>query len=70
VSVEPYVAIEEAARFLAVPVGWLYDAASKGAVPSVKVGKYRRFRISELERWVKGDADPLVQSHGADGNSR
>jgi excisionase family DNA binding protein len=51
-SVEPYVPIEEAARFLAVPLSWLYDAASKGKVPSRKIGKYRRFRLSELDAWT------------------
>ncbi len=50
---EPYVPIEEAARFLAVPVSWLYEQAARGKVPSRKLGKYRRFRISELEEWAK-----------------
>lgn len=67
---EPFVTIEDAARFLAVPLSWLYDAASKGRVPSRKIGKYRRFRISELDTWAKGEADPLVLSQGAGGNSR
>ena len=49
---EPYVSIEDAARFLAVPLSWLYDAASRGKVPSRKIGKYRRFRLSELDAWV------------------
>jgi excisionase family DNA binding protein len=49
---EPYVNIEEAAGFLAVPVSWLYEQCRLGKVPSRKVGKYRRFRLSELETWV------------------
>ena len=52
---EPFIRIEEAARWLSVPVSWLYDAASKGKVPSRKHGKYRVFRVSELEAWSKGE---------------
>ena len=50
---EPYVPIEEAAHFLAVPVSWLYEQAARGKVPSRKIGKYRRFRLSELDEWAK-----------------
>ena len=69
-GVESYVPIEDAARFLAVPLSWLYDADSKGKVPSRKIGKYRRFKLSELEAWASGNgnsehADPLVNSHAA-----
>jgi excisionase family DNA binding protein len=50
---EPFVDIKTAADFLGVKVSFLYDLASRGKVPSAKVGKYRRFRLSELEAWVK-----------------
>ncbi len=71
-SVEPYVPIEEAARFLAVPVSWLYEQAARGKVPSRKLGKYRRFKLSELEAWASGTgngkhADSLVASQGDNG---
>jgi excisionase family DNA binding protein len=52
-AVEPFVPIEEAARFLAVPLSWLYEQAAKGKVPSRKIGKYRRFKLSELAAWAE-----------------
>jgi PTS system nitrogen regulatory IIA component len=72
VSAERLVPIEQAAEFLGVPTSWLYDQAARGKVPSYKVGKYRRFRVSELEAWIstRREGDPLVTSHGGDGNSR
>ena len=49
---EPFVDIEKAAEFLSVPVSWLYEQCRLGKVPSRKIGKYRRFRLSELDAWV------------------
>lgn len=55
-SAEPFVAIEEAARFLGVKVSWLYEQVRHPAskVPSYKVGAFRRFKLSELDSWARG----------------
>jgi predicted DNA-binding transcriptional regulator AlpA len=57
-SAEPFVDIKAAAAFLGVPVGYLYERTSPksplGKVPHVKIGKYVRFRLSELEVWAQG----------------
>jgi hypothetical protein len=34
------------------PRSWWYAAAETGRVPSFKVGKYRRFRLSQIEAWL------------------
>jgi excisionase family DNA binding protein len=46
--------VEEAAQFLNVPVRWIRDHTGRRSpqLPSFKVGKYRRFRLDELERWL------------------
>jgi hypothetical protein len=31
---------------------WWYSQAEVGKVPSYKLGKYRRFRLSEIEGWL------------------
>ena len=49
---EGLIGIEEAARFLAVKPSWLYEQVRLGRVPSYRVGKFRRFRVSELETWL------------------
>lgn len=49
---EGLIGIEEAASFLAVKVSWLYEQVRLQRVPSYRVGKFRRFRVSELEAWL------------------
>ncbi len=49
---EPFVDIEAAAKFLGVKVSYLYEECRLGRIPSYKLGKFRRFRLSELEAWA------------------
>ncbi len=60
-NAEPFVDIKAAAAFLGVPVGYLYERTRpngpRGTVPHVKLGKYVRFRLSELEAWAKGQGN-------------
>jgi excisionase family DNA binding protein len=48
--------VTEIARYLSVRVGWVYKHARVGhreQIPSLRVGKYLRFRIAEIEGWLK-----------------
>lgn len=58
-SAEDLLTIEEVAKILKVKPAWLYTAAQRGDVPRVKVGKFVRFRESELNAWIAkgGTAD-------------
>lgn len=53
----------EVSERLAVPIGWIYRRTSRGhpdPLPFVKVGKFLRFRSSEIEHWLeehRGDAE-------------
>lgn len=49
----------EAAEKLRVPESWLYAAARNGTFPSVKVGRYVRFRQEDVAEWIRtgGSAD-------------
>ena len=42
----------EAAAHLRIHVKTLQKLAREGRVPSVRMGKYWRFRLSALDRWV------------------
>ena len=55
-NAEPFVDIEAAAAFTGLKVSYLYDLVRLGRAPSYKVGKFRRFRLSELEVWVTSHA--------------
>lgn len=50
---ENFVGVEDAARFLGVKVSYLYEKVRLRLIPSYKIGAFRRFRLSELEAWVK-----------------
>ncbi len=52
-NAEPFVGIEDAAKFLGVRPSWLYEGCRLSRVPHYKVGKYLRFRLSELEGWIQ-----------------
>ena len=61
--VEPLVTVEEAAAFLGVQVGTVYLWAECERIPSYKIGNLRRFRLSELEAYVRGQrAGPPEQT--------
>jgi predicted DNA-binding transcriptional regulator AlpA len=50
---EPMVDVKRVEELYGNPRSWWYSAAESGRVPSYKVGKYRRFRISEIESWLQ-----------------
>ena len=43
----------EVAALLQVTVEWVWDQSRRGEMPSVKLGKYRRFRRSAILEWVE-----------------
>ncbi len=56
-EVERFVAIQDAAEFLGVKISWIYEQVRLNRMPSHKVGHFRRFRLSELEEWVRGSKE-------------
>jgi excisionase family DNA binding protein len=64
---EPFVDIQAAAAYLSVKISWVYEQVRLDRMPSYKVGHRRRFRLSELEAWVRGSrgtSDPLPGQQG------
>ena len=48
--------VEEVARLLKVPTSWVYDRCRESAsdpLPHMKLGKYLRFRKSDLLRYLE-----------------
>ena len=43
----------EVARFLGMRVDWVYAQARAGRIPTVELGRYRRFRREAIEAWVR-----------------
>jgi excisionase family DNA binding protein len=44
----PLLAPEELAERLKVPVSWVYEQSRQGNIPTVRVGRYIRFRLQEV----------------------
>jgi excisionase family DNA binding protein len=51
--IEPLIDIKELEKRLQLPRSWLYTQAAIGYLPHYKVGKYLRFKASEVETWLE-----------------
>ena len=52
-SDDPLVTAEVIAELLAVPVTWVREHARAGTIPHYQLGRYVRFRVSEVLAWVE-----------------
>ena len=52
-TTDGYVSIDDAADFLGVSVPTLRQWLKKELLPAHKIGKLWKFKISELDAWVK-----------------
>ena len=43
----------EVASMLGVPKTWVYEQSRAGRIPTVPLGRYRRFRPEAIEAWVE-----------------
>jgi excisionase family DNA binding protein len=44
---------DEVAELLAVPVSWVRESTRSGAMPHLALGRYRRYRRRDVERWLE-----------------
>ena len=44
---------EDVAAMLGVPKTWIYEQSRKGLIPTVTLGRYRRFRREAIEAWIE-----------------
>ena len=47
-----FVGVKDLKERFGPPESWWYAQAEAGRIPSYKVGKYRRFKLDEIERWL------------------
>jgi len=45
--------VEDVAEYLRIKTSTVYEWASNGKLPGVKVGRLWRFERSEIEKWVR-----------------
>lgn len=48
----------EVAELLHVPVSWVRESTRSGAMPHVELGRYRRYRLADVEAWLAACTKP------------
>ena len=49
---------KEVAELLAVPESWVREATREGRLPSIALGRYRRYSRAEIEAWLTEQRRP------------
>jgi excisionase family DNA binding protein len=44
---------DHVADLLGVPTSWVYEQSRKGRIPTVTLGRYRRYRPEAIEAWIE-----------------
>lgn len=50
---EKLLTASEVAEWLGVPKGWVYAMSRTGDLPTVRLGRYCRFRRSSVDEWIE-----------------
>jgi len=49
---------KEVAEWLNAPVSWVRESTRAGAMPSVELGRYRRYREIDVAKWLEDCSRP------------
>jgi excisionase family DNA binding protein len=49
----PLLDAEEVGEMLGVPKSWVWEQSRSGRIPTVRLGRYRRYRREAIERWIE-----------------
>ena len=44
---------DEVADMLGMTPGWVYEQSRQGRIPTVTLGRYRRYRRAAIESWLR-----------------
>ena len=44
---------DQVAEMLGVPKSWVYAASRRGELPTVTLGRYRRYRRETIDKWLR-----------------
>ena len=63
---ENYISPTQAAKFLAIAVSTLRDYSDRGIIPSYRLCKHRRYKVSELEATMERNRIETFESKATD----
>ena len=49
----PLLTAPEVAQMLGVPRTWVYEQSRAGRIPTVTLGRYRRYREEAIKEWIE-----------------
>src|SRR4051794_23523113 len=49
---------DDVAELLGVPTSWVYEQSRLGRIPTVTLGRYRRYRRDAIEQWLEALETP------------
>ena len=52
-ATEKLMGVEALAEYLGVRPSWVYTQVAEGFIPRLRVGRYLRFRLSEVLAWLE-----------------
>lgn len=58
---EPWVGVEQVANHLSVGKDTIYRWVDQQRIPSHRAGKLLRFKISEVDEWVRNQGDNTLK---------
>ena len=53
----------EVAQLLGVPTSWVYQQSRAGRIPTVTLGRYRRYRREAIDEWVEQLETSTLPTH-------
>ena len=61
---------EQLAKQLGVTTAWVYEQSRLGRIPTVTLGRYRRYRAEAIAEWLEALEAPAGSGVLTPGNSR
>jgi excisionase family DNA binding protein len=56
--IEKLLDAKQVADWLGVPESWVRESSRSGAIPTVALGRYRRYRREDVEAWLAACSRP------------
>ncbi len=63
---QKFLTVEELAEVLDVPKSWIYERTRHNAIPHFKIGKYVRFDMEEVTKWLEAESHREPRTATAD----